>query len=479
MNVVRTPVSSNSEPLNLASRQDRNASGKGENSGFAQTLEVVDKAGATKQSGSSAPADPASSQAATTEDAAVNERVTGGAVVDQQNGADQQQALTISDLIPPALSDLNGIANAALDNGVKVPGEDTEVAAQATDLEAMLETPEGMKDLVELVHALTKGPSEPTSKSADANLTDDAEADDGQTADGNPAADADLLTLLAANAALNGQPADTQAQPAVGNAAIKPGNADAVEAAGDGVLDAPKASAPTTVRLEKQDTTGIDLHIDTNEDGSMKLDVSVASGNATDVVQVVESRRYIGLAPSTNAATVTAAMTGDPDWSTALSSQATGKPLITSTGEVVHTLKIQMNPVEMGHVTAAMKLVGDQLSVHLTAHTLKGYAELQKDSSAILESLKSQGFTVEQVTVSMTNSIDRQDTGAGNRQPADQGQQMGAQQGNQRGNGERSQEQSYRQQQTGISEELTRHDSTIQSTPVAGSSAPRSGQLYL
>jgi chemotaxis protein MotD len=76
-----------------------------------------------------------------------------------------------------------------------------------------------------------------------------------------------------------------------------------------------------------------------------------------------------------------------------------------STGKVVNTLKLQMTPIELGMVTATLRLSGEELTVHLTVETMAAHAQLTEDSSGIVESLKSQGFAVDQLTVSIAPMV--------------------------------------------------------------------------
>lgn len=62
-------------------------------------------------------------------------------------------------------------------------------------------------------------------------------------------------------------------------------------------------------------------------------------------------------------------------------------------------LKIQLNPLSLGHVNAVMRLAGDALTVDLQVETAEAYRQLNDDSQAIVKSLRAQGYAVEHVTV--------------------------------------------------------------------------------
>ncbi|MBX4898411.1 flagellar hook-length control protein FliK [Rhizobium bangladeshense] len=198
-------------------------------------------------------------------------------------------------------------------------------------------------------------------------------------------------------------------------------------------------------RISRADGRGVsmDVHLGAEQvgpkDGSKKTDV--------ENISVLESRRYIGLAQNTNSAAVTAALAGDSEWARAMepSSALSNAAEWTSTGKVVNTLKIQMNPIDLGLVTATMRLAGDALNVDLKVETGAAYRQLKEDHGKILEALRSQGYAVDNVTISMA-PVERADAG---NQPGSQGQA--------------SQQQSLAQQGQG-GEARERHNQTAQRT---------------
>ncbi|ARM11008.1 MULTISPECIES: flagellar hook-length control protein FliK [Rhizobium] len=225
------------------------------------------------------------------------------------------------------------------------------------------------------------------------------------------------------------------------------GNVEGIKADDIGVPGAENADAADgrTFRLSRADGRGVsmDVHIGADQagpkDGSKKTDV--------ENVSVLESRRYIGLAQNTNSAAVTAALSGDSEWARAMepSSALSNAAEWTSTGKVVNTLKIQMNPIDLGLVTATMRLSGDALNVDLKVETGAAYRQLKEDHGKILEALRSQGYAVDNVTISMA-PVER----------VDAGNQAG-------GQGQASPQQSLAQQgQGGAARE--RHNQTAQRT---------------
>ncbi|TAU08630.1 flagellar hook-length control protein FliK [Rhizobium ruizarguesonis] len=199
---------------------------------------------------------------------------------------------------------------------------------------------------------------------------------------------------------------------------IESGKADDIKVPGS---ENAEAADGRTFRISRADGRGVsmDVHTGTDQagpkDGSKKADV--------ENVSVLESRRYIGLMQNSNSAAVTAALSGDSEWARAMepSSALSNAAEWTSTGKVVNTLKIQMNPLDLGLVTATMRLSGDALNVDLKVETGAAYRQMKEDHGKILEALRSQGYAVENVTISMA-PVERPD--AGNQGQASQQQSL-------------------------------------------------------
>ncbi|PDS35644.1 chemotaxis protein CheD [Rhizobium anhuiense] len=188
---------------------------------------------------------------------------------------------------------------------------------------------------------------------------------------------------------------------------VESGKTDDVKLPG---AESAEATDGRTFRISRADGRGVsmDVHIGTDQagakDGAKKADV--------ENVSVLESRRYIGLMQNSNSAAVTAALSGDSEWARAMepSSALSNAAEWTSTGKVVNTLKIQMNPLDLGLVTATMRLSGDALNVDLKVETGAAYRQMKEDHGKILEALRSQGYAVDNVTISMA-PVERADTG--------------------------------------------------------------------
>lgn len=178
--------------------------------------------------------------------------------------------------------------------------------------------------------------------------------------------------------------------------------------------DATDPTDVTSVRIQKAGdaAAAITLSLAKAGDDGTSTDPSAQTGT-TDTVVVLDSRRYLGFGLGQNATSLLSSVTGDREWSSAMdpASALSNAASASSTGNVVNTLKLQLNPENLGSVTANMRLVGDQLSIHLTVHTAAAYRELDADSKPMMDALKAQGFNVDHVTVSLAPADSSSHTG--------------------------------------------------------------------
>lgn len=291
----------------------------------------------------------------------------------------------------------------------------------------------------------------------------DAEGSDPSDADGKQAA-SDVLTLLGGTA----NPA-TLVAPSVAAAMLAsnpvPTPTPQPVKAGEGMSTKSKASdtlsalsqttdtsetddadaALPAVKVARADGSGrtFDLSLSRSHDEDLDIDTKASGAGSIDLT-VLDQRRYLGLASGTNSATILGTLGSNGEWASAMSpsSELSNQALWTSTGKVVNTLKIQLHPQDLGTVTATMRLSGEELSIDLKVHTTDAYRQLSNDQSHILDALRSQGYTVDRVTVSMASSGSNDaNTGAGA-----QGQQQAGANQNQGGEAQ-SRRQGYSEQQ--------------------------------
>ncbi|MFT4184635.1 MAG: flagellar hook-length control protein FliK [Rhizobium sp.] len=286
----------------------------------------------------------------------------------------------------------------------------------------------------------------PGVKSTKVSSASASSSDDGKqlpTQDAQPGnAVSDVLSLLnapqsAASAAVAAdvkapaapsQPSDEATDATVQAVTTKTATADTVD------IDDTETALPATVgddtvaqafRLTRADGRGGSLTLSAGKatDDTTHADLKSSSSGNVETVTVLDSRRYLGLAANTNSAMVTATLAGDKEWAAAMqpSSSLANAASWTSTGKVVNTLKIQLNPDNLGQVTATMRLSGDQLSVDLKVSTGDAYRQLHADQSHMVDALRAQGYQVDSITVSLAASGD-QSSDSNSRQSGFQGQ---------------------------------------------------------
>lgn len=160
--------------------------------------------------------------------------------------------------------------------------------------------------------------------------------------------------------------------------------------------------------------------------------------NSPRNVEVLDARRFVALQPlGGNAQMLARSIMDAGDAAQAIARTA---PPPTSAiagqqppGQTLHTLKLQLNPVSLGSVTAVLKLSGEELRVDIKVETAEAYRQLSDDNQALLKSLRSQGYGVEQINIQHVTGGDRaqvQQTGA---QPGFQGPGSNDAQGSDRG----------------------------------------------
>ncbi len=207
-------------------------------------------------------------------------------------------------------------------------------------------------------------------------------------------------------------------------------------------IDSKKSSA--VLNAEKAMSDGAkDQGSKQNDDRASGSNISMVDKSGTKMagVEVLEAKTFI--APtnaSANANNISQAILKSPQISSAAAAQSSEPIYQTAQPKALNTLKIQLNPAELGVVTATMKLNGDNLQVQLRVENIDAYRMLSEDSSSIVKALKGQGFGIDQINVTLASS-DRGSNQQGNAQNGQSFQshtdqeQMKNQSGNDRNNG--------------------------------------------
>lgn len=207
-------------------------------------------------------------------------------------------------------------------------------------------------------------------------------------------------------------------------------------------IDGKKSSA--VLNAEKAMSDGAkDQGSNQKDDRAFGSNISMVDKSGTKMagVEVLEAKTFI--APtnaSANANNISQAILKSQQISSAAAAQSSEPIYQTAQPKALNTLKIQLNPAELGVVTATMKLNGDNLQVQLRVENIDAYRMLSEDSSSIVKALKGQGFGIDQINVTLASS-DRGSNQQGNAQNGQSFQshteqeQMKNQSGNDRNNG--------------------------------------------
>ncbi len=315
----------------------------------------------------------------------------------------------------------------------------------------------------------------------------------GEAADGQAASDAksppnasvdDLLTLLGGNA-MPSPRADAQGG-AAGTAGVHAlGDGKAKGAAHGEMADAHGANGEggdgeqgtdRLFRFARADGKGQEISMSISRDGE-RATVDAARSNAkAENITVLEARRYLGISMNTNSSNVTSAIAGDAGFAQSLQSSATlGQPdAWTQAGKTLNTLKIQMHPIELGLVTATLRLKDDELQVELKVENADAFRQLRDDQSEMVRALRAQGFAVDQINVVFNSGGDASAGGGSSQQQAQAGQQGreraedGGGQGRQRQDGN---------SQASMAERRVGNGGTDDA--VAGTERSRTGHVYM
>lgn len=131
---------------------------------------------------------------------------------------------------------------------------------------------------------------------------------------------------------------------------------------------------------------------------------------------------------STTGAGVVAAIEAEPTWRAAAGEAA---PQRGQTAGVVSSLRIQLNPAELGMVTARLVATGSQLEIEIRVESNDARQKLAHDADAIVKALRGVGYDIERVTIQQApqgspgTQQHAQQQGAASRDPfMQQGQQQ-------------------------------------------------------
>ena len=263
---------------------------------------------------------------------------------------------------------------------------------------------------------------------------------------------------------------------------VAAGKAEArAERDANAVKNATQAGSDQVFRFARADGKGqaVSMNISSEGDKTVVKNDGAASNAKAETVTVLEARRYLGLAPSGNAAAVTSQIANNPEWVRSLqaSEAAAGlsSPAQGGADKVLNTLKIQMHPIDLGTVTATLRLKDDELQVELKVETGDAFRQLSDDQNAMVKALRAQGFAVDQVSV-VFNAPDSSGGNAQGQAQPQAGQQGREMAGNSQAQGNRGQSNGGDSQRQG-GERFAGNDGT--NDAASGSELNRTGGVYM
>ncbi len=181
----------------------------------------------------------------------------------------------------------------------------------------------------------------------------------------------------------------------------------------------PELSRLTATRATAE-RGGTDTRAQTGaENGQPRVNVLGFSTSAPPVLPAALSQPS---ALSPTAAGVVAAMEAEPTWRAAAAEAATQRGQHAGT---VSTLRIQLNPAELGLVTARLVATGSQLEIEIRVESNDARQRLSNDADSIVKALRGIGYDIERVTIQQAQpgGTASQQQGGGQRDPFMQGQQ--------------------------------------------------------
>ncbi|BCH53314.1 flagellar hook-length control protein FliK [Agrobacterium vitis] len=367
-----------------------------------------------------------------------------------------------------AQSDMPGVTKTQTKDGSKT-AKPAAYDTKETAVEPKVAT--GAQDALTLLGDLSAGQLQQVARQAGSQTTAEATTGNGDTA----------LTAVA------GQVASQDGKMGkIGQGTPEVDLAKQAKAAQSGQQD---AVSPATKETVKDSSAADALHLVTSSDASASPADDTASQPATtgidplQNVSVLDSRRIIAPVNTSNGANIAASMAGDSSWAQAMHTHASDKLGTSeqiSTDRTMNTLKLKMTPENLGGVTATLKLTNGELTVSLVVENSAAYRKLNEDQNGLVAALKSHGFSVDNVQISIASTEKPNNDNQTNSQSQSSNQQSMQQGGGSSSQGgNRSQAQPifdvYGQTSGGPVDDAARSGTV----GTGGNASGGSGQLYL
>ncbi|WDZ77220.1 flagellar hook-length control protein FliK [Ensifer adhaerens] len=290
----------------------------------------------------------------------------------------------------------------------------------------------------------------------------------------------DLLTLLGGQAVGHSLGETTNAGRQVA-AGLGQGEVAGTHVAGTGEHGA-KAEATAgegdpdrLFRFARADGKGQAVTMSLSKDGEAAFDGTRSQAAKVENVTVLEARRYLGISMNPNTSAVADAIAGEVGASPLQPSAALSQPgAWTQAGKTLNTLKIQLHPIELGLVTATLRLKDDELQVELKVETGDAFRQLRDDQSEMVKALRAQGFAVDQVNIVFNSGGDTSSGGGSQAQAQAQAGQQGRERAD--GNGQ-GRQQRQDDGQASAAERWVGNGGTDDAA--AGTERSRTGHVYI
>ena len=125
-----------------------------------------------------------------------------------------------------------------------------------------------------------------------------------------------------------------------------------------------------------------------------------AAGKVTVVSAQTSPASVAPPSPGITTAALVSAISEDPGVQSFVSAPVdAAEPVNNGRNAPVHSLKIQLNPAELGTVTANLRMAGEQLEIEIKVSTPEAHRHLSSDADTIVRAMRSLGYDVDRVTV--------------------------------------------------------------------------------
>jgi len=179
------------------------------------------------------------------------------------------------------------------------------------------------------------------------------------------------------------------------------------------------AAAPSTETADRTPPPREPVEREAKDDGGNHGLSDSRPGDTTrpapNGVTAVSAQSAQAAPPATPAAAIIATVRAEGSWAAYFRDTQPGA------SAQLKSLKIQLNPVELGAVTAHLRIEDDTVTVELSAETADAQRQLTTDADTIAKSLRALGLDVDRVTVQVAGRSDAQAQPEPNGQSRQQG----------------------------------------------------------